>query len=355
MTYGLPAATEIEYGAPGFPQWVYDLAAAFGLRASTYANHQSDERPDIKAAPNPQGLNRGIDWAGAPAAMLNFARWLRDGHPPGLEMAIYQDPGTGERVGFPTWVNYDDDFANHRDHVHTRVSQPIPPPGAPLTTLVSSTRPAFSEVEVWSGNNQDRGGTPIDLFLLHTQEGGDGDAEGLARWMDANGVSYHYTVSTGRAAVTVCDVVDTDLASWSCLDANNRSINLCFAGSKVSWTRQQWLDNRNALDAAAYLAVQDCLKYRFPVLVIPPPYTAGRTGISDHFYVTKVLGVGTHTDVGLNFPWDYFAKKVREYSGVTPPAPPPPVTPPAPPLVPPLPAAVSDRQLVSLILAQFGA
>lgn len=32
MTHGLPAGANIPYGATGFPQWVYDLAAAFNLR-----------------------------------------------------------------------------------------------------------------------------------------------------------------------------------------------------------------------------------------------------------------------------------------------------------------------------------
>lgn len=181
-----------------------------------------------------------------------------------------------------------------------------------------TTRPPFTEFPVWSPNHQPRNGVKPDLFLLHTQEGGNGDAEALARWMGGDvGVSYHYTVSTGRDAVTVCDVVDTDLASWSVLSANNRSINLCFAGSKASWSRQQWLDNAQSIDVAAFLAVQDCRKYGFPVTVLAPPYQNGRAGISDHNYVTQVLHDGTHTDVGPNFPWDMFANAVAKHAGTT--------------------------------------
>ncbi|EUA24061.1 gp25 domain protein [Mycobacterium xenopi 3993] len=60
---------------------------------------------------------------------------------------------------------------------------------------------------------------------MHTQEG-DGNADSLARYLadPASQVSYHYTISTGYPhddGVTVCDVVDTDLASWSVGDANN--------------------------------------------------------------------------------------------------------------------------------------
>lgn len=177
-------------------------------------------------------------------------------------------------------------------------------------------RPPYNEYPMWSRNSQDRGGSRIDLFLLHTQEG-DGNADSLARFLGnpANEVSYHYTVSQANGGVTVVDVVDTDRASWSVLSANNRSINLCFAGSRASWSTAEWMRNSKAIDVAAYLAVQDCRKYGIPLKVIAPPYTAGRAGISDHNYVTQVLRDGSHTDVGKNFPWRYFESKVAEYSG----------------------------------------
>ena len=83
-----------------------------------------------------------------------------------------------------------------------------------------SLRPDFNEYPMWSPNNQARGATKIDLFLLHTQEG-TGNADSLARWLGnpANQVSYHYTVSQDSRdnGVTVVDVVDTDRASWSVL------------------------------------------------------------------------------------------------------------------------------------------
>lgn len=200
-----------------------------------------------------------------------------------------------------------------------RQEKPVTQPG----------RPDFNEYAVWTPNHQDRAGTKIDLFLLHTQEG-NGNADQLARWLGGpNGVSYHYTISMDPKdkGVTVCDVVDTDLASWSVLSANNRSINLCFAGSRAAWSRQDWLDKAGrAIDVAAYLAVQDCRKYSIPVTVIAPPYITGRAGISDHNYVTKVLKDGTHTDIGRDFPWDVFTAAVNKYAGTAPVKPPAPAT-----------------------------
>jgi N-acetyl-anhydromuramyl-L-alanine amidase AmpD len=214
--------------------------------------------------------------------------------------------------------------------------------------VTDPNRPDFNEYAMWSPSNQSRGGTKVDLFLLHTQEG-DGNADSLAKFLDngANQVSYHYTISQAPDnGVTVCDVVDTDAASWSVLSANNRSINLCFAGSHAGWTRDQWLAQSRAIDVAAYIAVQDCKKYGISLNVVAPPY-ATTPGISDHMYVTKVLGDGTHTDVGPGFPWDVFAAAVNKYANPTTPPEAPPVT--VPPTVPTL----SDRQLLQEVWDQL--
>ena len=320
MAYGLPAGTVIYYGAPGFPQWVYDLAQAFGLQASTYPGHQEGRRAEVGYDSNPGGLNRGIDWTGPVDSMQRFAEYLLTVRS-FVEQAIWQNPRTGQRVGIAGGDDvtqspyYAGDYGGHTDHVHTRQSRPIPLPGGAVTP--STPKPAFTEVEAWVENTSPRNGVTPDLFLLHTQEGGDGDPKALAEWMGGHGVSYHYTISTGRQQVTVCDVVDTDLASWSVLSANPRSINLCFAGSRASWKRADWLANRNSVDVAAYLAVQDCRKYGIPMKVIAPPHYSGRAGITDHKYVTEVLHDGSHTDVGDNFPWDVFTASVEKYSGAT--------------------------------------
>lgn len=220
----------------------------------------------------------------------------------------------------------------------------------PTGGTMSEPRPDFNEYPVWSPNNQSRNGIRPDLWIIHTQEG-NGNADSLARWLGGPvSASYHYTISQDPRdnGVTVCDVVDTDLASWSVLSANNRSINLCFAGSSASWTREQWMRQSRAIDVAAYLCVKDCQKYGITPNVIAPPYAnrAGN-GITDHAYVTKVLGDGTHTDVGPGFPWDYFGQRVYYWAN---PAPAPAPRPPAPP-APPAPA--TDRQVLDAINAKL--
>ncbi len=132
--YGLPAGTSIGYGEKGFPDWVYQVANAFGLKASTYGGHQESSRGEAGFAPNPQGLNRGIDWSGPSENMQAFADYLKS--VPGMEQVIYQNPATGQRTGIAGGQDvsssgyYSGDYGGHRDHVHTRQSEAIPLPGA---------------------------------------------------------------------------------------------------------------------------------------------------------------------------------------------------------------------------------
>lgn len=117
--YGLPAGTNIGQGEAGFPDWVYALAQQFGLKPSTYPGHQQTNRPDIGAAPNPQGLNRGIDWTGSQENMDRFAAYLQQ---TGLaEQVIHMDPNTGQKYGYPSGVNYN--YGEETSMVHTRFSQ----------------------------------------------------------------------------------------------------------------------------------------------------------------------------------------------------------------------------------------
>ncbi|OYN81791.1 N-acetylmuramoyl-L-alanine amidase [Mycolicibacterium sphagni] len=222
---------------------------------------------------------------------------------------------------------------------------------------VADNRPDFNEFALWSPNCSGRNGTKVDLFLLHTQEGGGGDsaAEDLAKYLanPASQVSYHYTGSQAADnGVTVVDCVDTDDASWSVLDANPRSINFCFAGARASDSRDVWLSRSRVIDVAAYLAVQDAKKYGFTARVLKPPYSSNPPGISDHRYVTQWLKIGTHTDVGDNFPWDYFEQRVAFWAGTATTTPTTPTTPTAP--VKRFPKDYTDRELLEYIAAQLG-
>lgn len=190
-------------------------------------------------------------------------------------------------------------------------------------------KPNFKEINQLgiSPNKSQRWGTRPRLWVLHTEEGNQ-DALGLARYLQnpANEVSYHYTADNA----IVVDVVDTDFASWSVLDANPYCINFCFAGSRASQSRQVWLDKfGNAIAASAWLFVEDAKKYGFKNIreLTNAEVGKGLSGGTDHGGITYGLGIGNHTDVGLNFPWDVWNARVAEYLNGEAPKPPIPVVP----------------------------
>jgi hypothetical protein len=156
------------------------------------------------------------------------------------------------------------------NQLYDQVASGAPPPtGGPVTAPAKpSFAPDFNEYANWSTNNRPRGGTPIDLWLIHTEDGsGSDNADGLANFLRStegtdNPRSYHYTGSEDYHdhGVTIVDVVDTDFAAFSVGNSNDRSINACIAGSSASWTRAQWLGQSRAIDALAYVCAQDCIK-----------------------------------------------------------------------------------------------
>lgn len=190
--YGLPAGTTISRGVPWPDRWVDQLCRQWGIDSSTYGGHQEGDRRDIGSAPNPQNLNRGIDWWGEPQKLLDFARWLvsiapnrnpGEYGPAGIEMIIYQDPRTGEQVWYPRWVDFSGDLPQHTDHVHTRFSASIDvaPPTVmtvPLTMNPDGTwtspSPAWAHLIM-----RESGGDPAIVQQIIDVNSGGNEAEGL--------------------------------------------------------------------------------------------------------------------------------------------------------------------------------
>lgn len=141
MSYGMPRGSNSGgYGGNGvrFPDWVYALGDAFGIKPSTYPGHQETDRREAGYAPNPQRLNRGIDWAapGAPdqwERLTRFADYLAT-IPQHLEQVIWRHPHTKRSIEIsggrhqPGYYG-ETTLSQHENHVHTRQSAPIPLPG----------------------------------------------------------------------------------------------------------------------------------------------------------------------------------------------------------------------------------
>lgn len=185
------------------------------------------------------------------------------------------------------------------------------PQAKPVENTGAVVGPQFKIINKYGPSGSNRWGARVSNFFLHTEEG-NSSAESLANYLNNpnNGASYHFTCRDG----ILCNVVPLDQASWSVLDANATSTNFCFAGSRASMSRSEWLARDLDLRIAAWIAIDTARRQGFATNVIAPPYKK-QDGFSDHKYVTQCLGIGNHTDVGPNFPWDVFAGYVREYLG----------------------------------------
>lgn len=142
VPYGLPPGTNTGgYGTGSektFPDWVMQIAEHFGIKPSTYAGHQQDNRQESGYAPNPNNLNRGIDWTGPVENLQRFADYLAT-VPDSLEQVIWENPYTHQKTGIgggkinPGYYDqgtYDVHGGNDPGniHVHTRQSMSIPLP-----------------------------------------------------------------------------------------------------------------------------------------------------------------------------------------------------------------------------------
>ena len=200
-SYGLPTGSQIFYGAPGFPTWVYELGAAFNLKASTYPGHQEGSRAEAGFAPNPMRKNRGIDWVGTPEAMDRFATYLLSIRGQ-LEQVIWEHPQTRRRVGVAGGDDvthtgyYAPDYAGHRDHVHTRQSKPIPLPGYPSTQVPQST--GWTGDPLWLADVLHAAKPKLKIRELDGwQQSGHGDYKSLF------GVMIHHTGNARESAESI--------------------------------------------------------------------------------------------------------------------------------------------------------
>lgn len=180
--YGLPTGTNISYGAPGFPGWVTKLGTEHGVKPSTYAGHQESDRNEPGYAPNPQHLNRGIDWSGPVDAMQKFADYLFSIAPssPSLEQIIWQNPNTGKKVGWAgrspdaSGSYFASDYSGHQDHVHTRQSAAIGA-AAPVKPDTKTDVPTYESPDLNNGTDGVNSQTPdVTGGNIGTNKGTDG-------------------------------------------------------------------------------------------------------------------------------------------------------------------------------------
>jgi len=253
--YGMPRGSNSGgYGNTGvkFPAWVYALGNAFGLKPSTYPGHQEGNRNEAGYAPNPQGLNRGIDWASPGAAdeidrMTRFADYLAT-IPHELEQVIWQNPKTMRSIevagGRHQPGYFRADLAGHRNHVHTRQSQSISIPGGAIVVPAPQAPPSAIHTTgdpVWLADVLRTEGLTV-VEMPGWRDRGHGD------FSDIRGIMVHHTGSNNASAESIAYHPTLGLASQLHL-ARNGVWTVCGAG--IAWHAGQgggipWLPNNDA-------------------------------------------------------------------------------------------------------------
>lgn len=178
---------------------------------------------------------------------------------------------------------------------------------------------AVFPVETRNSPNQDNRPRNVSWLCLHTQEGGDANADSLANYCcnPASQVSYNSVSDSAK----IINIVPFDSSPWAALGANGRADHLCMAGTQAAWSRQRWLDS-GRLPVAAYWCAQ-----RIKARSGTPNENVGvggvqynRKGIICHWDWTRGAGEGSHTDVGSQFPWDVLHNLIQQFLDGRPPA-----------------------------------
>ena len=195
-------------------------------------------------------------------------------------------------------------------------------PGVPIVTPdygITNTIYGYNPDSAGIGNsNGPRART--DFIGIHTQEGGNGDAIGLAKY--ANGAEVAYNIEVDDQ-FTVLNVPVTE-GPWAAADANNVAFHLCFAGSYAAWSAARWLskDASDGLDEDAMLwrgakaVAAACQQFNVPAKHVGAvAYAAGNwpgeRGICGH--VAFGSRGGGHFDPGVGFPWAEFIRRVLTF------------------------------------------
>jgi len=159
-----------------------------------------------------------------------------------------------------------------------------------------------------------------DYIVIHTQQGGRGDARGLANY--CNGTSGASAVSYNVATddVDTVQIVEDHMAPWSAAEANPIGLHVCLAGSYAEWPRGKWLEtdasdslNESAmLDRTARWVAAKAQEHGIPVEYVGDGGQAGwpraPRGICGHMDFGR--RGGGHWDPGHEFPWDELLKRV---------------------------------------------
>jgi hypothetical protein len=157
-----------------------------------------------------------------------------------------------------------------------------------------------------------RNGKAVRLVVLHTAEGSR-TVESLGRWFQRRptekdpGSSSH----TGIDDFRIETYVPYDRAAWTLRSGNAISDNAELCGF-ARWSRAEWLAHDRMLTLAAQWVRERCAARNVPIRKLTPAQVAaGVSGVIGHVDWTNGMHDGTHSDPGLNLPWDVVIARAR--------------------------------------------
>lgn len=147
--------------------------------------------------------------------------------------------------------------------------------------------------------------------VVHTTESSPLSLWAIVSFFKARGTQAdsHYVLGTEankRGFVDVVRVVPETVKAWTALTANPFFVQYELIG-RAAQTREFWLKHRRAqIRTLAVLIADDVLEYGYPV-------KHGVPGIVGHRDLKRFGFPQTHTDPGVDFPWDVLLADVRYY------------------------------------------
>lgn len=245
--------------------------------------------------------------AGQRIGRINPDSRTNGGVAPHLHLTVWKYAYGGERVNPMVWLA-------GSPHVG-QTPAPAPKPTQPAKETPVAVSYGVTH-RIAAGNDGDR--NRDDYLVPHTQEGGVGDAVGLANYCKNNGVSYNAAVDDERTV----EMVAPGNAPWAAVAANELGVHVCAAGSFASWSRGRWLSS-DAADGlnedkmmwrmAQYFAAA-AQRFSIPAkLTGAKAYASGNwpsgRGVAGH--VAFGARGGGHFDPGVGFPYDVLIQRIN--------------------------------------------
>lgn len=159
--------------------------------------------------------------------------------------------------------------------------------------------------------------TGIRGVCVHDSEGGElpTSPEALSGFISSprtefNLASYHYITDTDSIIIEAPE----NRIAYSAGGGNIEWVHICIPG-KANQTREQWLDtnSRAFIKQCAKFIVDQYRKYGFPLIKLTAAEVLeGRKGYCSHWDISRAYHKSTHTDPGVNFPWDVLDQDIKD-------------------------------------------